>query len=85
MYRQILISIGLKFLSWGKYKILPQSGYVSENVMEHVMILCEKLELVPNVSGEYCRHQVYAALIKKFPDVSKRILSLAIELYLNKR
>jgi hypothetical protein len=30
-------------------------------------------------SGEYKRHVVYANLIKKFPDVNKKILSLAIE------
>jgi hypothetical protein len=32
-----------------------------------------------NVSGEYKRHVVYAKLIKAFPSVSKRVLSMALE------
>jgi hypothetical protein len=30
-------------------------------------------------SGEYKRHVVYAQLIKEFPQVAKRVLSLTIE------
>lgn len=81
----ILIRIGLKLLSWGKYKILPQAECIPDDVNESVMVLCEKNEGISGVSGEWKRHQVYAALIKRFPDVSKRLLALAIELYLNKR
>lgn len=82
---RILIKVGLKLLFWGRYKILPQADCIPDNVNSSVMILCEKQELIPDVSGEWKRHQVYATLIKRFPDVSKRILALAIELYLNKR
>jgi hypothetical protein len=32
-----------------------------------------------DASGEYKRHTVYAQLIKEFPQVAKRVLSLAIE------
>lgn len=32
-----------------------------------------------DVSGEYKRHQVYAALIKAFPQIRHRDLGLAIE------
>lgn len=81
----ILIKVGLKLLSWGRYKILPQADYIPDDVNESVMVLCEKNEQLPDVSGEWKRHQVYSALIKRFPGVSKRILALAIELYLNKR
>ena len=36
----------------------------------------------PALGGEAKRHQVYARLIKDFPDAPKRELSLAIELAL---
>lgn len=85
MFNQILIKIGLKLLSIGKYKILPQADCIPITVSEYVMFLCEKFERTPEVSGEWKRHQVYAALIKEFPDISKRILALAIEVYLNRR
>lgn len=35
-------------------------------------------------SGEYKRHQVYAKLLKKFPDLPKRDIGLAIELAVHK-
>jgi len=35
-----------------------------------------------SVSGESRRHQVYARLVKEFPDVRRRVISLAIELSL---
>lgn len=89
MFNQILINVlikvGLKLLSWSRYKMLPQADCIPDNVNESVMVLCEKQELIPGVSGEWKRHQVYATLIKRFPDISKRLLALAIELYLNKR
>jgi hypothetical protein len=31
------------------------------------------------VSGEYKRHQVYAAMVKQYPDMRKRDISLMIE------
>ena len=34
-------------------------------------------------SGEYKRHQVYSKLIKKFPEHSKRDISMAVEMGLN--
>ena len=37
-------------------------------------------ELKKDMSGEYKRHQVYARLIKRFPDVPRRDIGLAIEL-----
>jgi hypothetical protein len=36
----------------------------------------------PDATGENKRHQVYAALIKKFPQARKRDIGLAIELAL---
>lgn len=37
-------------------------------------------ELKKDMSGEYKRHQVYAKLIKRFPDEPRRDIGLAIEL-----
>ena len=37
----------------------------------------------PDLSGEFKRHQVFARLIKEFPQVEHRKLALAIELALN--
>ena len=85
MFNKILIQIGLKLLFWGAYKILPQSNIVSDKVASFAQIFCDRYESVPDVSGEWKRHQVYAALIKKFPVIKKRILALAIELEINKR
>ena len=85
MFNKILIQIGLKLLMWGAYKILPQANIIPDKVMAFTQIFCDKYEAVPNVSGEWKRHQAYSALIKKFPLVKKRVLALAIELEINKR
>jgi len=34
---------------------------------------------VPGTSGEYKRHNVFSRLIKEFPQISKREISLVIE------
>ena len=41
--------------------------------------LVREQDTVPDRSGESKRHQVYARLIKEFPDVPKRVLARAIE------
>jgi hypothetical protein len=43
-------------------------------------VLVREQEAFTDTSGEYKRHQVYAKLIKEFPDVRQRDLGLAIEL-----
>ena len=50
-------------------------------IMTHTRELCDSYTDLA-VSGEYKRHQVYARLLKKFPDANKRTLGLAIELTL---
>ena len=85
MFNKILIQVGLKLLFWGAYKLLPQTNIVPDEVKEFTETLCERFENTPDVSGEWKRHQVYAALIKKFPLIVKRVLALAIELEMNKR
>jgi len=42
-------------------------------------------ELAPGTSGEYKRHMVYSRLMKEFPQVEKRRLSLTIEQVLQER
>lgn len=41
--------------------------------------LVEKLDLVESVSPEYRRHDVYAALLKRFPHVPAMDVSVAVE------
>jgi len=42
-------------------------------------------QLAPGTSGEYKRHKVYSQLMKEFPQVEKRRLSLTIEQVLQER
>lgn len=53
-------------------------------VPENVELFKRALELILSIdklstSGEHKRHQVYAQLIKEFPDVPKNKLGLVIE------
>lgn len=41
-----------------------------------------ELKASPDMSGEFKRHKVYGALVKKYPGARKSDLSLAIELAL---
>ena len=41
------------------------------------------LQEIPGLSGEAKRHQVYARLIKDFPRMTRREISLAIEVALS--
>ena len=43
------------------------------------------LQEVPGLSGEAKRHQVYARLIKDFPETPRKSLALAIEVVLSGR
>lgn len=67
----------LRWLTKGTVIVLP-----SDAVIRHARELRhqEDARCAPGTSGEYKRHQVYAALQKRFPDVPKRELALAIEL-----
>ena len=51
-------------------------------MLQEARRLCAEQERrsAPGTSGEYKRHQVYAALQKRFPDVPKRQIAMAIEL-----
>lgn len=52
----------------------------TEIVKEALRLCINAEETYPTQSGEYKRHQVFAKLIKVFPDSSKRQLGIAIEL-----
>lgn len=49
-------------------------------VVSIARLLCDEQERYwPERSGEAKRHQVYAALMKRFPGESKRVIARAIE------
>ena len=57
--------------------IIPE--YI-EDILPAALEIIMALEKVPDVSGEWKRHQCFAKLIKKYPDIRKRDLALAIEI-----
>lgn len=86
MLKQILIAVGLWLARQGGWepprqctrKHLPNLGTV---LMDRVTQLCRAQDTAHGAGyGEAKRHQVYAQLIKEFPDTPKRVLALAIEL-----
>lgn len=50
-----------------------------DDILKAAIDLVKDQETNSSASGESKRHQVYAALIKLFPDVPKTTLSMAIE------
>jgi hypothetical protein len=60
----------------------PDLPWPSEALIKRAQELTKQFEL-PGYSGEYKRHQVFAMLIKEYPEVSQRVLALAIEIGLN--
>ena len=53
------------------------SGHTS-TLLKRAVMLTQDVEHI-HLSGEAKRHQVYARLIKEFPDVARRQLSRTIE------
>lgn len=79
-----------RFWNWLLKVALRRSGrdilLVPENfgpVLAVAKKLTEEISTVPDVSGEWKLHQVYAAMIKVLPNVKKRVISLAIQVALN--
>lgn len=54
------------------------------NILPDIEVWIKEQELIPNVSGEFKRHNVYAKVIKKYPQMRKRDLALAIEIAIQK-
>ena len=66
------------------HDIMVISGGVHE-VLEAADGFVQHYEASPNIPGEAKRHQVYARLIKAFPETPKYVLGLAIELAVHRR
>lgn len=63
---------------WCGVALFPQpSGEVYTEAMRLALVAQETYTAA---SGEYKRHQVFAKLIKTFPEASKRDLGMAIEM-----
>jgi hypothetical protein len=60
---------------------LPHTPIINPDLLVAVRQLTRSMDTSP-ASGEYKRHQVYAALQKLFPDTPKRTLAWAIEIAL---
>jgi hypothetical protein len=61
---------------------IARLGYwPSQTLIDRAAVLCQKWQKA-DATSEYKRHQVYAAMIKEFPQVPKRQIGLAIELSL---
>jgi len=68
----------------GFYSNLPDIAWPPDGqvIVGMAASLCHAVDKTPDVSGEFKRHQVYARLIKLYPNAPRRVLSLAIELAL---
>jgi len=55
-----------------------------QKVVRRARVLCAEQDerCALGTSGEYKRHEVYARLLKEFPEVRKRNVALAIEVAL---
>ena len=72
------------------YELVPVDSTVMRLTAEALFVsvvalpLVEKLDHVEGVSPEYRRHDVYAALLKRFPNVPAMDVSVAVEHALRK-
>jgi hypothetical protein len=73
----------IRVLLWGLAKLgwTPEQGRVPDEVFRAAGRLVRE-QARREASGESKHHQVYARLIKDFPDQPHRVLGLAIELAL---
>ena len=74
-----LLKLALK--KTGRNILLVPEGFGP--VLEVAKKLTEEISKVPDVSGEWKRHQIYATMIKALPDTPKRVIGLAIEVAIN--
>lgn len=66
-----------------RYKLDKDILIINQDIAGTLPVITEwvlQYENVPNVSGEWKRHQVYAKAIKEYPDMKKRDLALSIEI-----
>ena len=78
--KNILIKLANWIFAHYTIRLLPLSTALVELARQaRVLAVCEDLTH-PGESGEYKRHQVYAKLLKSFPQADKQDLAFAIEL-----
>ena len=58
---------------------VPTALWPTEEMLHRAKALSAAQE-TPGLSGEYKRHQVFAQMLKEYPSVKRRTISLAIEL-----
>lgn len=84
---KFLVKLGLWLARAGGWQavIVPSLPIACEAAQLYVVRATELtvLEDARDSSGESKRHQVYARLLKDYPEARKRHLALAIELALN--
>ena len=71
----------IKYLVWLLNKL--ESPQDLPAYMDRAKILVTSIDKAEQ-SGEWKRHQVYARLIKEFPQISRKDLGLAIEIAVQK-
>jgi hypothetical protein len=77
--KKLLIKIALKILTHYKYPVFVIDPEM-QIVVNDAAALINATELKhPTQSGEFKRHQVYAALIKQHPSTARRDIGWAIE------
>lgn len=69
----------LRLIRWCRQFAIWLEGPYPEKILALARCLVQSQAAFPDRSGEAKRHQVYAALIKAFPETEKRQLSRIIE------
>lgn len=78
------------FARLAKHKVVPQDErmiYVGPDVIrvrDGALSLITQWDEVSGWSGEAKRHQVYARLLKRYPDMSRHEVAFALELAVRK-
>lgn len=81
--KKILIRFSLWLLKWCDHQPPIKTHFrdiVADEVIMKARELCSHLDSTSQMhSGEWCRAQVYRALINSYPEMSKRKLAFALE------
>ena len=83
----LLVSLGLWIASLGGWTPAecPRAHLDVPAALRARIEALTGLQEIPGLSGEAKRHQVYARLIKDFPEIPRKALALAIEVILSGR
>lgn len=66
-----------KLSAWGDIPLLTVTA--PEEYRRYAMQAVSNLDCTKGVSGEWKRHQMFAALLKKYPSLSQRQVGVMIE------